>query len=412
MLRTWTSWWSAVNEIASEVADQRSDADWDWVLLVDVLVLVGFGLVMLYSASAVMASETFGDHLYLVREQAMKTGLGLVAMVAAAHLDYRWYQRWVYWILGGTFLLLLLVFVPGIGEAQNGARRWIGLGIVSFQPAEVAKVTSVMFLAYSVAKKGTDKMSKFLFAFIPHALVIGGMIVCLLMQPDFGTSVILVSMMGGMLFVSGAKLRYLFGFATLGLAGGYFAIISSPYRMDRILAFMNPWEYQNDIGYQVVESLIAIGSGGLWGKGLGSGAGKLGYVPELWNDYIGTVVAEELGFVGMAALVAMFGVFLWRGFHIALQARDRFGRYLAFGLTLLIGGQAAANLCVVTGLLPPKGLTLPFVSYGGTSMMVALGATGILLNISRQRRDWWEDNRRRRIRMAEKRRIEKRRSRR
>lgn len=410
MLRTWTSWWSAVDEIAGEVARSRPDSDWDWVLLLDVLVLVGFGLVMLYSASAVMAAETFDDHLYLVREQAMKASLGLMAMVAAAHLDYRWYKRGVYWILAGTFLLLLLVFVPGIGQEQNGARRWIGLGIVSFQPAEVAKITAVMFLAYSVAKKGTEKMSQFLFAFIPHALVIGGMIVCLLAQPDFGTSVILVCMMGGMLFVSGAKLRYLFGFAGLGVAGAYFAIISSPYRMDRILAYMNPWKYENDIGYQVVESLIAIGSGGIWGKGLGSGAGKLGYVPELWNDYIGTVVAEELGLVGMSALVVMFGVYIWRGFHIALTARDRFGRYLAFGLTLLIGGQAAANLCVVTGLLPPKGLTLPFVSYGGTSMMVALGATGILLNISRNRRDWWEENRRRRIRMAEKRRIEKRRS--
>jgi len=411
MLRTWTSWWSAVNEIASDVASQRPDADWDWILLIDVLLLVGFGLVMLYSASAVMAAETFGDHLYLVREQSMKAGLGLLAMVGAAHIDYRWYRRGVYWILAGTFALLLAVFVPGIGEAQNGARRWISLGIVSFQPAEVAKVTAVIFLAYSVAKKGTEKMSRFLFAFIPHALVIGGMIVCLLAQPDFGTSVILVCMMGVMLFVSGARLTYLFGFAGLGLAGAYFAIISSPYRMERILAFMNPWEYQNDIGYQVVESLIAIGSGGIWGKGLGSGAGKLGYVPELWNDYIGTVVAEELGLVGMVFVVVMFGVFLWRGFRIAFDAEDRFGCYLAFGLTLLLGAQAAANLCVVTGLLPPKGLTLPFVSYGGTSLMVALGSTGILLNISRGRRDWWEENRRRRIRMAEKRRIEKRRNR-
>lgn len=391
-----------------------SDADseylFDTPLLVTVCALVGFGLVMLYSASVVMASDEFGNSFYLLQSQALKVGLGVVAMIGATTVHYRWYRRLVYPMLFGTVVLLGLVLIPGIGVVQNGARRWFSIAGVSLQPAEIAKVVTVIFLAYSISKKG-EKMSKFTVGFIPHLLIIGLMVGLLIMQPDFGTSVILVTMMGIMLFVSGARLVYLSGFGILGLVGAYYAITSSQYRMERIMAFLDPWQYRQDIGYQISESLIAIGSGGLTGRGLGSGTGKLGYVPELWNDFIGTLVAEELGLLGMVVLVGLFVTFVWRGFQIAYEAEDRFGSYLAFGLTTLIGVQASANLCVVTGLLPTKGLTLPFFSLGGSSIIMTLFAAGILLNISKNEPDWWERNREEREEYRQKKRWERKRKR-
>lgn len=381
---------------------------WDLALLAIVLTLVGFGIVMLYSASAVMAAQKLGDHLYLVKSQMVKVVLGLVMMFVAMRVDYRWFKRLIYPMLGVTFVMLIAVLIPGIGVVQNGARRWFSLGGFSFQPAEVVKIVMVMYLAYSVSKKG-EKMGQFSVGFIPHLLFIGLAVALLMMQPDFGSSVILITMMGIMLFVSGAKLAYLTGFAVLGMVGAFFAITSSAYRMKRIMAFLDPWSYRQDIGYQISESLIAIGSGGWAGRGLGNGAGKLGYVPELWNDFIGTIVAEELGLIGMSLLVLLFVGFIWRGVRIAFNSDDEFGRFLAFGLTTLFGLQGAANLCVVTGLLPTKGLTLPFVSFGGSSMIMALFATGVLLNISKNAPDEWEVNREERESRKAERRWEKKR---
>lgn len=363
--------------------------DWDIGLLLVVLTLVGFGIVMLYSASAVMSAQKLGDHLYLVKSQMVKVVLGLGLMVAALNLDYRWYKRLIYPMLAGTAVMLGLVMVPGIGSVQNGAQRWFSIAGFSFQPAEVVKLVVVMFLAYSVSKKG-ESMGKFVTGFVPHILIVGGMVGLLMLQPDFGSSVILITMMGIMLFVSGARVSYLGIFAILGAVGAYFAITAREYRMKRILAFLDPWSYRTDIGYQISESLISIGSGGLSGVGLGNGHGKLGYVPELWNDFIGTIIAEELGVLGIALLTLLLGLFVWRGVKIAFRCNDEFGRYLAFGITLLFGLQSAANLFVVTGLAPTKGLTLPFVSFGGSSMMMALFATGVLLNISKNEPDAWE----------------------
>jgi cell division protein FtsW len=311
-------------------------------------------------------------------------------------------------MLFGTLIMLGLVLIPGVGVVQKGARRWFDIAGMSMQPAEVAKVMTVIFLAYSISKKG-EKMKKFAVGFIPHLLIVGLMVGLLLMQPDFGSSVILVTMMGIMLFVSGARLLYLSGFGILGAVGAFYAIVSSPYRMERITAFLEPWKHRQDVGYQISESLIAIGSGGLTGRGLGSGTGKLGYVPELWNDFIATSVAEELGLLGIVLLVGLFLVFIWRGFKIAFEAQDDFGKYLAFGLTTLIGMQASANLCVVTGLLPTKGLTLPFFSLGGSSLVMTLFASGVLLNISKHQPDRWEQTREARERRRRKQKWERKR---
>lgn len=383
---------------------------WDLSLLVLVLVLVGFGVVMLYSASAVMAAQKLGDHLYLVKSQLTKIVLGFGLMFLALRVDYRWYQRAIYPILLLMFGMLIAVTIPGIGTVQNGARRWFSVFGMSFQPAEYAKLAIVMYLAYSVSKKG-ESMGKFSVGFIPHMAVVGAAVALLMMQPDFGSSVILIVMMGVMLFSSGARLAYLVGFAAIGVVGAYFAISSSEYRMKRIMAFLDPFQYRSDIGYQISESLIAIGSGGVSGRGLGSGAGKLGYVPELWNDFIGTIVAEELGLLGIVFLVGLFIAFIWRGLRIAFNAVDPFGKFLAFGITTLFGLQGAANLCVVTGLLPTKGLTLPFISFGGSSMIMTLFAVGVLLNISRCAPDKWEEEREERERRKEEERWERKRQR-
>ncbi len=382
--------------------------EWDLTLLAIVVALVGFGLVMLYSASAVMAAQKLGDHLYLVKSQLTKVAVGLVLLFVGLRVDYRWYKRLIYPILGVTFIMLVIVLVPGIGVIQNNARRWFSIAGMSFQPAEVAKIAVITYLAYSLSKKG-EKIRKFSVGFVPHLAVVGVTVGLLMKQPDFGSSIMLITMMGIMLFVSGARLAYLSGFAVLGVVGGFFAITSSEMRTKRILAFMDPWSHRQDVGYQISESLIAIGTGGVTGRGLGNGVGKLGYVPELWNDFIGTIVAEELGLVGMILLVSLFAGILWRGVRISFQCDDSFGQLLAFGLTMLLGLQGAVNLCVVTGLLPTKGLTLPFVSFGGSSMIMVLFSIGILLNISKNAPDIWEEERANRERDRQESRWEKKR---
>ena len=374
------------------VARMRRQKPWDSWLLLTVLLLVGFGLVMLYSASAVMSAQKLGDHFYLVRNQLTKLALGLVMMVGALKLDYRWYKRLIYPIFGGTLLMLVLVAIPGIGTIQNGARRWFSVMGMSFQPAEVAKVAAIMYLAYSVSKKG-KRMGSFKVGLLPNLMMIGLMVFFLMLQPDFGSSMILLTCMMLMLFVSGARLTYLLALSGIGGLGAFFAIAGSAYRMKRIMAFLDPWSHRSNIGYQISESLIAIGSGGVTGKGLGLGTGKLGYVPELWNDFIGTIAAEELGLFGIIALTSLFVVFLWRGLNIALKCEDSFGTFLAFGLTSMFTLQAVANLFVVTGLAPTKGLTLPFVSFGGSSLIMAMFATGVLLNISKNAPDMWTEKR-------------------
>ncbi|RDV39342.1 putative lipid II flippase FtsW [Bradymonadaceae bacterium TMQ3] len=381
---------------------------WDIWLLFFVGALVTYGLVMLYSASAVMASQRMAAHNVLLWSQTQKIVLGVGLLIFALQFDYRWYKRLVYPILLGTVLLLILVTIPGIGVVQNGARRWFSLGGLSFQPAEVAKLTAVIFMAYSVSKKA-KRMGSFTIGFLPHLVIIGLMVGLLMLQPDFGSSVILISMMMLLLFVSGARFSYLLVMTLCGAGLAYVAISNSEYRMKRILAFLDPWSHRQDIGYQISESLIAIGASGLSGRGLGNGAGKLGYVPELWNDFIGTIIAEELGFVGVVVLLSLFIGMLWRGYRVAFNAVDAFGMYLAFGITSLFALQGMANLFVVTGMLPTKGLTLPFVSFGGTSMIISLFAIGIVLNISRNDEDTWEEERDHRAARREERRWERKR---
>jgi cell division protein FtsW len=336
---------------------------------------------MVYSASAVLAQDKQGDSLYFLKRQLTAAGMGLVAMAVAMKVGWRKLARWAYPLLLIAIVLLVAVLIPGIGSTAGGARRWIRLPGFSLQPAEVAKFAWVVYLSYSLAKK-REKVASFSVGFLPHLTLCGILVMLCMLQPDFGSSVLLVFMLFVLLFAAGAKLSYLVGMILMALPLGYVAIASSPYRMKRILAFLDPWAHRHDVGYQVAESLMSIGSGGVSGLGLGDGRQKLFFLPEAHTDFIFSILAEETGLVGVGLLVVLYAVVLWRGVRASLAAGETFGTYLGLGITSIIAFQATVNMCVAMGLLPTKGLTLPFVSYGGSSLVVLMGSAGVLLSLS------------------------------
>ncbi len=354
---------------------------YDPILLGAVLLLVGFGLVMVYSASAITAQDKMGDSFHFLKRQAIAAGLGLFAMVVALKLGYRRMARLAYPLLVLSVVLLALVLVPGIGTTVGGAKRWIRFPGISLQPAEVAKVAWVVYLSYSLAKK-REKVQSFSIGFLPHLGIAGLLVGLCMLEPDFGSSVALLVLMFVMLFAAGAKLSYLIGSVLLAIPFAYTAIASSPYRMQRIKAFLDPWANRQGSGYQVAESLMSIGSGGLTGLGLGDGRQKLFFLPEAHTDFIFSIIGEELGLAGVAFLTLLYAVIVWRGLKAALAAPEPFGTYLGLGITSLIAFQAVVNMSVAMGLVPTKGLTLPFVSYGGSSLIVLMGAAGLLLSLS------------------------------
>jgi len=352
----------------------------DSLLLGAVMTLVGLGLVMVYSASAIAAQDKVGDGLYFLKRQAIAAGLGVGAMSLALALGYRRLARLAYPLLLLSVAMLVLVLVPGVGHTVYGSQRWLRLPGLSVQPAEIAKVSWVIYLAYSLAKK-KEKVATFSIGFLPHLLLAGVLVVLCMLQPDFGSAVALLFLLFTLLFTAGTKLSYLVGSVLVAIPIGYHAVASSPYRMKRILAFMDPWAHRKDVGYQVAESLMTIGSGGVHGLGLGDGRQKLFFLPEAHTDFIFSIIGEELGFLGVALVVLLFGVIIWRGVRASLSAGEPFGTYLGLGMTSLFAYHAVVNMCVATGLLPTKGLTLPFLSYGGTSLVVMMGAAGVLLSI-------------------------------
>lgn len=360
---------------------RRAAIAYDPVLLAAIFGLVGFGLVMVYSSSAITAQDKLGDGFFFLKRQAFAAALGLVAMAVAMKLGYRRMARLAYPLLVIAVLLLIAVLVPGIGTKVGGAKRWIRFPGVSIQPAEIAKVAWVIYLSYSLAKK-REKVRHFSIGFLPHLGLAGFLVVLCMLEPDFGSSVALLFLMFVMLFAAGAKLSWLVGSVLLAIPFAYTAIATSEYRMKRITAFLDPWANRQGSGYQVAESLMSIGSGGVTGLGLGDGRQKLFFLPEAHTDFIFAIIGEELGLVGVAALIGLYGVVIWRGIKASLEAPEPFGSYLGLGLTTLIGFQAVVNMSVAMGLVPTKGLTLPFISYGGSSLIVLMGAAGLLLSIS------------------------------
>jgi cell division protein FtsW len=354
----------------------------DMWLLIAAAGLVGLGIVMVFNASYFYAQDRYGDPFVFFRKQLLALAFGVVLLMALSQVRLEWFERVAYPALLGVALALLLIWVPGLGVTRGGARRWLGLGHFNFQPSEFAKIAIVLYLARSIARK-RERMGRFTTGVAPHLVVVGLCALCIAAQPDFGTAAILVLVMVLMLYGGGARPAHLIGLvlATLPVVG--FALVHWPYRWRRILAFLDPWRYGQDIAFQLVQSLIAFGSGGVTGIGLGESKQKLFFLPEAHTDFIFALIGEELGLVGALAVLALFAIIGIRGFRIALRHPDSFASMLAFGVTLVILLQAVVNVGVVVGLLPTKGLALPFLSYGGSALIGALAQIGILAALSR-----------------------------
>ena len=348
-----------------------------------VLALLCVGVVMVYSSS-VMFAEREGNTEFFLKKQMIFALVGIGAMMLAKQIDYRHYRRYAYPILVAAGLMLILVLIPKIGVIINGARRWIKVGPLTFQPAEYVKLALIVYLAYSLARK-QEKIRTFTVGFLPHVLLVGCLVLLLLRQPDLGTSVVLFFVLFAMLFVAGAKISYLLLAGIVAAPFAYHLVMKSAYRAKRIMAFINPWEHRRTIGYQITESLMSIGSGGVWGMGLGEGKQKLFFLPAAHTDFIFAIIGEEFGFVGVCAVALLFVLFVYAGIQIAMRASDLFGMFLAFGITAAIAAQAVVNMAVVLGLAPTKGFTLPFVSYGGSSLVITMYGVGILQSVHSMR---------------------------
>jgi cell division protein FtsW len=367
------------------MAKKRSEKGLDAMLLISVLALLGIGLVMVHSSSSVATLTDYGDSFYYLKRQGMFAGLGLGALVVASQFDYRRWNDYALIIMGGSLLILLAVLHPSIGVVVNGARRWIELGGFRFQPSELVKVALILFTASGLAYN--QKRIQHLVTGAPYVALTAGVCVLILLQPDLGTAIAVGGTAFFMWFVAGFHGLHLVGLLAIALPAGWKAMMMEEYRRDRFLAFLNPWADPLGDGYHIIQSLLALGSGGLFGVGLGNSRQKLFYLPERHTDFIFAILGEELGLVGAFLVIFLFGVFAYRGFRVAMQAPDGFGTLLAAGITSMVIFQALINIGVVTGSIPITGITLPFISYGGSSLVPTLGAVGILLNVSRYTRE-------------------------
>lgn len=355
--------------------------DVDTSLLVLTVALTCIGVVMIYSSSAIMAEERFHDGFYFLKRQLVYTLVGFILMAAATYFKYQSWRKLAVPALLGSIFLLLLLFIPGVGVRVGGALRWLRIPGLTLQPAELVKLSMVLYLAHSLTRK-KEKVRSLSKGYLPYMIVLGLLLAMLLKQPDLGSAMIIAGVALGMLIVAGVRWQYIGLTVLMSLPVLYFLVMQVDYRRRRILAFLNPWEDPFDTGFQIIQSLVAFGNGGIFGQGLGIGEQKLFYLPEAHTDFIFSVIGEELGLVGVLVVAALFLTMVLCGIRIALKCIDPFGRNLAFGLTLLLGLEAFVNLSVCMGLLPTKGLALPFISYGGTSLVVCLVSVGILLNIS------------------------------
>lgn len=351
------------------------------LLLWSGLFLLFVGLIMVYSSSAVYAGRNFGNESHFFSRQLLWLGLGLLSMLVFSNIPTHALRRFAVPLFFLGLLACIIVLIPGIGKLVGGARRWISLGSISVQASELAKLSIIIYLAAILARRQEHNNHK------PPLLLIGLLVQIpiglILLEPDFGTAVLIELMVILMIFSAGLKLRYLFTGILLVFPILYYMVINTPYRLKRLLAWLFPWEFRQDLGYQVTEALISMGSGGLSGVGIGRGKQKLFFLPEAHTDFIFAIIGEELGLLGAFAIVIAFVLITYIGLKTALREQDPFRRYLALGLTLMLSIPALTNLSVVLGLLPPKGLPLPFLSYGGSHIIVCMIALGILIGLSK-----------------------------
>lgn len=352
------------------------------ILLFGPLLLTGLGIIMIFSASSIFAAYKFDDAGYFMKKQFVFAVVGTLCMLLLMRIPYERLRCLAYPFWGLSVALLVCVLIPGLGTEIGGAVRWLRIGGLSFQPAEFAKLAVILLLAYSLAKKGREKIRNFSIGVLPHLLLVLPLCVLVLVQPDFGTAALMAVLLVGMLFIGGVRLRYLGGLVSAAAVAAVPLVVLKGYRLERLLTFLDPWEKSSGSGFQIIQSFLAFGAGGLKGTGLGSGTQKLFYLPEPHTDFILSVIGEELGFVGVMAVVVVFAAIVLCGLRVAVHAQDLFGAYVALGIVMLIGIQSFINMGVVLGLLPTKGMPLPFVSYGGTSLVVNLMAMGVLLSIS------------------------------
>lgn len=357
---------------------------YDPVILFSVMTLIILGLIMVYSSSAAIAYQKFNDPYYFLKRQISWTMIGGVLMALFMRMDYRFLQKITYPAMLLTLLLLVLVLFPQFGRRVGGAQRWLHLGGFSFQPSELAKFTLILYVVHSLVKK-QDRIKDFFYGYLPNLVVLGFFSILFLFQPDLGTTAILMSVVFILFFIAGIKFSYLFYSIFMLLPAMAAAVLSSDYQKSRIISFMDPEKDPLGKGYQIIQSTVAFGRGSIFGSGLGDGRQKLFFLPEPHTDFIFSIIGEELGFIGAVAVVLLFLAIIWRGIQISLNSPDLYGSYLSLGLTLLIGVQALVNLAVSVGLLPTKGLTLPFVSLGGSSLIISMICVGVLLNISKKK---------------------------
>ena len=363
----------------------------DYPLLVVTIILVMFGILMVFSASfyyAENSANTDYNGYYYFWKQITGAALGIVAMIVLILVDYHVLKKLRYVFLIAGLLLMVAVFIPGIGILKNGSRRWVNLGIIDLQSVEILKFAIIVFMAGSISNN-TERMHTLRYGMLPYLLLLMVCGVLLYFQPNFSAVVTLALLIFVMMLVGGANLLHFGAIGILGVGAGAIAMVASDnatYRVNRILAFLDPWAYASDESYQLVQSLYSIGSGGLFGLGLGNSRQKFLYLPYSESDCIFAIIVEELGFIGGILVLAAFGILIWRGVRIALRAPDTFGMMLAAGVTALIAIQVLINVGVVTGCVPPTGVVLPFISAGRTSLFMFMASIGILLNISRQTR--------------------------
>ncbi len=353
---------------------------YDKVLFTATLLLVFGSIVMVYSASALVALERYQQPYLFVTRQVMWAVLGLAVMAVAMRVDYRTYRHDAFvWALLGMVALMLIgvLFSPPI----NGTRRWFGLGGLGVQPSELAKLAGVLFAAL-ILERRMHRIDELSYSLLPIAIVVGVLAGLILLQPDFGTAMSLLLIVVAMVFAAGLNYRYLVGAVLVALPAVYVVLVSAPYRRRRLLAFWDPWADPLGDGFQIIQSLIAVGTGGVFGRGLMEGVQKLFYLPEPHTDFIFAVIGEELGLMGATGVLACFCLIGWRGLRISLRAQDSFGSLVALGITSMIVVQAFVNMSVVLGLMPTKGIPLPLVSAGGSSLLISLLGMGVLLNIS------------------------------
>lgn len=353
----------------------------DFVLFMTTIALVGIGLIMVFSSSAVTASVQYDDAYHFFKKQLLWALISIIAMIIVMKINYMRLKDFVIPLMLLAVVCLILVVTP-LGTEVKGSSRWLMIGPFNLSPSELAKLAVIMFMARSL-DNNMDKIKSFQQGVLPYLVILAVICALVMAQPDLGTSCAIAGTVFFLLMVAGARWSHLGMIAAAGVAAIGAAIVVAPYRMERMIAFINPWKYAGDEGFQIIQSLYALGSGGLFGMGLGRSRQKFFYLPEQHTDFIFAILGEELGFIGAFVVLLLFLLFAWRGFKIAINAPDNFGSVLAAGVTVMVILQASINIGVVSGILPVTGITLPFISYGGSSLLFTMTGVGLLLNISR-----------------------------